>query len=159
MTRASGPAPAGSAATVAALQAALAAENAAIFGYGMAGAFMTWARQPTATAYWNDHRSARDSLTAMLRARGAQPVAAQAAYRLPFTVRTAAGAIALAVYLEDGVTTAYLGVVAVSDAATRRFGALAMQQCAVRAACWRGATVAFPGMPASTRKPRSGQSR
>ena len=41
------------------------------------------------------------------------------------TVRDAAGAVRLAAYLEDGVTRAYLGLVAVSDQRLRRFGALA----------------------------------
>ena len=139
----------GGAVTVAVLQAALAAEDAAIFGYGVAGAFLTSPRQATALSYWNEHRTARDTLAAMLQARGARPAAAAAAYRLPFTVRSAPGAITLALRLEDGVTTAYLGVVAAGDAATRRFGALAMQRGAIRAVYWRGASVPFPGLPAA----------
>jgi Domain of unknown function (DUF4439) len=134
---------------VAALQAALAAENAAIYGYGVAGAYLDGARQATATAYWNDHRSAADALAGLLRARGAQPAAADAAYRLPFAVRTAQEAAALAVFLEDGVTTGYLALVAEGDATLRRLGALAMQDCAVRATYWRGDSVPFPGLPAS----------
>src|SRR5207245_3295746 len=95
----------------------------------------------------------RHALAALLRARGAQPVAAEAAYRLPFAVHTAAAAVALAIYLEDGLATAYLGMVAVIDAATRKAAGLALQQCAVRAAAWRGASVAFPGMPAGGAQP------
>lgn len=138
-------------AAIAALQAALAAEDAAIFGYGVAGAFLTGARQATAVAYWDQHRAARDTLTAMLRADGVQPVAADAAYRLPFAVHTAAEAAALATYLEDGLATAYLSLVGAGDTATREAAALALRQCAVRAATWRGASVAFPGLPARRR--------
>ena len=58
----------------------------------------------------------------------------------------ATSATALAAYLEDGVTRAYLGLVAVSDQRLRRFGALAMQGAAQRAAFWRGSTQAFPGL-------------
>jgi len=54
--------------------------------------------------------------------------------------------MALAAYLEDGVTRAYLGLVAVSDQRLRTFGALAMQSSAERAAFWRGRTQAFPGL-------------
>ena len=54
----------------------------------------------------------------------------------------------LAAYLEDGVTRAYLGLVAVSDRRLRMFGALAMQGPAERAAFWRGSTEAFPGLDA-----------
>jgi hypothetical protein len=49
--------------------------------------------------------------------------------------------------IEDGVTRAYLGLVAVSDPALRSFGARAMQTSASRAAAWSGTTIAFPGMP------------
>ena len=54
--------------------------------------------------------------------------------------------MALAAYLEDGVTKAYLGLVAVSNQKLRAFGALAMQAAAQRAAFWRGTTEAFPGL-------------
>lgn len=143
----------GAAGAVGALQGALAAENAAIFGYGVAGAYLTGPRQATATAYWNDHRFARDTLAAMLRGRGAQPVAANDAYKLPFGVHTGTEAISLAIFLEDGVTTAYLGLVAAGDAGLRTFGAQAMQQSAIRAASWRGSGVAFPGFPAGALNP------
>jgi hypothetical protein len=144
---------AGAAAAVSALQGALAAENAAIFGYGIAGAYLTGSRQATATAYWNDHRFARDTLEAMLRRRGVQPAAASDAYKLPSAVHTAAEAVSLAIFLEDGVTTAYLGLVAAGDAGLRTFGAQAMQQPAIRAASWRGSSVAFPGFPAGALNP------
>jgi hypothetical protein len=130
---------------VAALQAALAAEDAAIYGYGVAGAHLTGARQDAAEQDWTLHNEARDALAGMISARGAAPVAAQAFYQLPFRVHNAASAAALAAYLEDGVTRAYLGLVAVSDQRLRAFGALAMQRSAGRAASWRGRTEAFPG--------------
>ena len=131
---------------VAALQAALAAENAAIFGYGVAGAHLTGSSQAAAEQDWTAHNQARDTLAAMISARGAVPAAAQAYYQLPFRVHDAASATRLAAYLEDGVTSAYLGLVAVSDQRLRRFGALAMQGAARRAAFWRGSTQAFPGL-------------
>lgn len=131
-----------------ALQAALAAEQAAIYGYGVAGAHLGGASQATAQQYWTSHRTARDTLTAMIAARGATPVAALAYYDLPFPVTGSASAEELAAHLEDGVTAAYLNLVAVGDASLRNFGALAMQAAAGRAARWRGSTIAFPGLPA-----------
>ena len=131
---------------VSALQGALAAENAAIFGYGVAGAHLPGNRQQVAERDWTVHRQARDSLTSMITARGAAPVAASAAYELPFRVSDAASAAQLAAYLEDGVTRAYLGVVAVADPQLRTYGAMAMQTAAQRAAYWRGSTQAFPGL-------------
>ena len=134
---------------VSALQAALAAENAAIFGYGVVGAHLTGSSQTAAGQDWTGHNQSRDTLTAMISALGATPVAAQAFYRLPSPVHDATSAMALAAYLEDGVTRAYLGLVAVSDQRLRRFGALAMQGSAGRAAFWRGTTQAFPGLESS----------
>jgi hypothetical protein len=131
---------------VQALQAALAAEDAAIFGYGVAGAHLSGSRQSAAEQDWTGHNKARDTLTVMISALGATPVAAQAYYRLPFAVTNAASAARLAAYLEDGVTRAYLGLVAVSGEKWRTFGALAMQSSAQRAAFWRGTTQAFPGL-------------
>jgi hypothetical protein len=132
--------------TVPALQAALAAENAAIFGYGVAGAHLTGSGLAAAEQDWTRHNEARDTLAAMIRRLGAAPAATRAFYQLPFRVHDAASAMALAAYLEDGVTKAYLGLVAVSDERVRRFGALAMQGTAQRAAFWRGSTQAFPGL-------------
>ena len=129
-----------------ALQAALAAENAAIFGYGVAGAHLAASRLAAAEQDWTGHNRARDALAGLISRLGAVPVAAQAFYQLPFAVHDAATATALAAYLEDGVTRAYLGLVAVSDQQLRRFGALAMQGAAQRAAFWRGSTQAFPGL-------------
>ncbi len=130
-----------------ALQGALAAEHAAIYGYGVAGAMLSGADQAAALTDWKLHQEARDTLEAMIVQLGATPVAASVAYGLPFAVRDAQSARRLAAVLEDGVTQAYLGLVAVTDQTLRMFGALAMQPPANRAAYWRGSTVAFPGMP------------
>jgi hypothetical protein len=130
-----------------ALQAALAAEHAAVYGYGVAGAMLSGVDRATALTDWRLHQEARDTLQAMISKRGATPVAASAAYQLPFAVDDARSARRLAAALEDGVTQAYLGLVAVTDTTLRAFGALAMLPPANRAAAWRGSTVAFPGMP------------
>ena len=132
--------------TVPALQAALAAENAAIFGYGVAGAHLSGSSLAAAEQDWTRHNEARDTLVAMIRRLGATPAATQAFYQIPFRVHDATSAMALAAYLEEGVTKAYLGLVAVSNQRLRRFGALAMQGTAQRAAFWRGSTQAFPGL-------------
>jgi Domain of unknown function (DUF4439) len=138
------------AARLSALQAALAAENAAIFGYGVAGAHLTGSSQAAARQDWTGHNEARDALAAMISRLGAAPAAAQPFYQLPFPVHDAASARALAARLEDGVTRAYLALVAVGDQQLRRSGAMAMQGAAQRAAFWRGSTEAFPGLNPST---------
>jgi hypothetical protein len=134
-------------ASVAALQGALAAEHAAVYGYGVAGAMLTGSAQADARADWTAHQVARDTLEAALAKLGATPVAASPAYTLPFAVAGTASAGRLAAALEEGVTRAYLGLVAVSDPALRAFAAKAMQAAANRALAWSGSTVAFPGMP------------
>jgi len=146
-------APRSAPATTAALQSALAAEHAAVYGYGIVGANLTGSRQAAAMTDWVAHQVARDTLEAMLRSRGAEPVPAAVAYRLPVTVRTPGQAVSLAVLLEDRVATAYLGLVALNDVSIREFGALQVRAAALRAAAWRGSTVPFPGLPASALAP------
>jgi hypothetical protein len=133
-------------AAVGALQAALAAEHAAVYGYGVAGAHLSGARQKAAAQDWRIHEASRDALAAMITALGAQPVAAAAAYRLPFRVSSGRDAVSLAAFLEDRVATAYLGVVALAETRLRMFGARAVESAALRAAGWRGRTLAFPGL-------------
>jgi hypothetical protein len=136
-----------SSASVAALQGALAAEHAAVYGYGVAGAMLAGNEQADARADWTAHQVARDTLEAMLTKLGATPVAASPAYALPFAVTSPNTAERLAATLEEGVTRAYLGLVAVSNPTLRAFGAKSMQTSANRALSWSGSTVAFPGMP------------
>jgi hypothetical protein len=135
---------------IAALQAALAAEHAATYGYGIIGSHLDGRRFTAAAADCLAHERARDSLTAMLTARGAQPRPAAAAYQLPIAVRTSEAALSLAVMLERRVAAAYLGLVAVPDRALRRFAAQNMRESAVRAARWSGKTEPFPGLPSSS---------
>jgi hypothetical protein len=145
----------GAPATIRALQAALTAEHATIYGYGIVGAYLSGSAQAAATDDWVAHQVARDRLEAMLRSLGAQPAAAAVAYQLPAPVHSAGEAVSLAVLLEDRIATAYLGLVALGNASIRDFGALQVQASALRGAAWRGGTVAFPGMtPAALAEPR-----
>jgi hypothetical protein len=137
------------AAAVTALQGALAAENAAVYGYGIVGSMLSGGEQAAATTDWKLHQEARDTLDAMISKLGATPAPANAVYGLPFPVTNANAARQLAAALEEGVTRAYLGLVAVTDPTLRAFGALAMQPPAQRAVTWRGTTTAFPGFPES----------
>ncbi|MCO6006469.1 ferritin-like domain-containing protein [Actinoallomurus purpureus] len=142
--------------TVAALQAALAAEHVAVFGYGVLGGHVSPAQRQSVTQMWNAHRARRDRLRGYVQAAGGRPVAAAAAYRLPFKVTSASGAARLAAALEDGVVAGYAVLAGVSDPAVRRYAALAMQEAAVRAVRWRGSppTEAFPGLPSSALSPK-----
>ena len=133
---------------IAALQGALAAEHAAVYGYGVVGAMLAGTAQADARTDWTAHQVARDTLAAMLTKLGATPVAASPAYKLPFAVTSAKSAEKLAATLENGVTRAYLGLVAVNNHTLRTFAAQSMQVAANRSTAWSGTTIAFPGMPA-----------
>jgi hypothetical protein len=137
---------------IAALQHALAAEQAASYGYGVVGAHLPQgsALQGIAATDWIMHQRMRDELSAMISARGALPVAAAVAYHLPLQVQSAGQAQTLAALLEDGVAQAYLGLVALPDKGLRSFGAQQVRAAALRAEAWRGSTQAFPGLPASS---------
>jgi hypothetical protein len=135
--------------TRSALQSALAAEHAAIYGYGVAGAHLTGTRQQAAQRDWAAHQLARDALEARLSSLGAQPVAAQDAYQLPFPVHGSGAAAALAGFLEDGMATAYLRLVALDDPGLRAWGARQVRASALRATSWTGRAAAFPGLPAA----------
>lgn len=139
-------------ASVSALQDALAAEEAASYGYGVVGSHLIgFPRQfSAASADCVAHEQARDSLVGMLTARGAVPRPAAVAYRLPVRVSSAAQAVSLAIILERQVEAAYLGLVAVPDLALRAFGAEQMQAAAARYTSWSGHSQAFPGLPPSS---------
>ena len=149
MTSDTGAASTGSASmaqVAAALQFALAAEHAAVYGYGVAGAQLGATARNLALQDWTQHELARDQLEAMLTSLGVKPVAARAAYQLPFPVHGTSAAISLAGYLENQVAAAYLGVVALDDPRLRAWGAGQARACALRATTWLGRTAAFPGL-------------
>lgn len=151
-----GSASTGSASTgqvAAALQSALAAEHAAVYGYGVAGAQLGTTARNLALRNWTQHQMARDRLEAMLTSLGVKPVAAQPAYRLPFPVHATGAAISLAGYLENQVASAYLGIVALDDPRLRAWGAGQAQVCALRATTWLGRTTAFPGLTSGSAAP------
>jgi uncharacterized protein DUF4439 len=140
----------------AALQEALAAEHAAVWGFGVVGAAVPSDLRPPVDLARSAHRDVRDRVTALLADRGAEPVAPLAAYALPFQVRTAADAAALADTLESGVATAWAWVLDQAvERSTRELAVGVLSDSEVRAVLWRGqagqttVTSAFPGLPPS----------
>ncbi|MEW1698662.1 DUF4439 domain-containing protein [Streptomyces sp. NPDC093249] len=129
-----------------ATRAALAAEHAAVYGYGVVGARVAPDRRAEATAAYEAHRARRDALRRAVRDLGGAPVAAEAAYALPFPVTGPAGAVRLAAVLEDRVAGVYSDLVRATAGAARREAAAALAEAAVRAVRWRGGGVTFPGL-------------
>jgi hypothetical protein len=139
----------------ASLRDALAAEHAAVWGYGVVGAALGPEGRAGVAAVQNIHRDLRDGLAVLLEERKADPVHARAAYELPFPVLSAADAAALAVVLEDGAAAAWVRVLdQAAEASTRQLAVDELAAAEVRAVSWRGAagqspvTTAFPGLPA-----------
>ena len=138
-----------------ALDAALAAEHAAVWGYGVVGTTLPEQGRPLATAAENAHRDARDRLVALLSEQGADPVGPEGAYEVPFPVLSEADAAALAVTLEDGVAAAWVRVLAAAAGpGTRELAVGALGSTELRAVDWRAragtspVTTPFPGLPA-----------
>jgi hypothetical protein len=135
------------------LQAALAAEHAAIFGYGVLGPHLTGQGRIRAVTAEQAHRDRRNALAAVLIKAQLEPVAAEPAYALPFPVEDRASAMKLAIQLEERTAAAWRAVVPAVTAADRTMAIEALTECAVMATRWRRAlapnapaTVAFPGV-------------
>ncbi len=140
----------------AALSDALAAEHAAVWGYGVVGAALDAGSQNLAAASEVAHRDVRDRVVLLLAGRDAQPVGAEGGYALPFPVLSATDAAALAVVLEDGVAAAWVRVLDQAvERTTRELAVGVLTAAETRAVSWRSAagqspaTRAFPGLPAS----------
>ncbi|MFC7932024.1 ferritin-like domain-containing protein [Streptomyces cinereoruber] len=129
-----------------ATQAALAAEHAAVYGYGVVGGRIGTERRAEATAAYEAHRARREVLRRAVRDLGGTPAAAAAAYALPFRVTDPAGAVRLAAVLEDRVAGVYSDLVRATEGPARREAAAALKEAAVRAVRWRGGDVTFPGL-------------
>jgi hypothetical protein len=133
---------------LAAMQAALAAEDATIYGYGVVGAWLPDQDRASALSALAAHQLQRDRLSAMITALGDNPVAAQPAYRLPAPVTGPASARALGARLEEGCAGAAWDLVSASAPSTslRTLAIGWLADAALRAAQW-GMTQALPGQP------------
>ncbi|MFI6566936.1 ferritin-like domain-containing protein [Streptomyces sp. NPDC050534] len=140
-----------------ALQAALAAEHAAVYGYGVVGGRIREGRRAEARSAYDAHRARRDALTRRVRDLGGTPVAAAPAYALPFPVPDSGAALRFAGELEERVAAVYSDLVRATGGEQRRSAAEALREAAVRAVRWSGESVAFPGLAerATTASPSS----
>ena len=129
-----------------ALQAALGAEHAAVYGYGVVGGKIGQARRADARAAYDAHRARRDELARSVRDLGGTPQAAAAGYALPFAVPDSAAAVRLAAELEERVAGVYSDLVRAGTGERRRSAAEALREAAVRAVRWTSESVAFPGL-------------
>jgi hypothetical protein len=133
-------------AVVAALQAVAYAENAAIYGYSVAGAKLLADQRASARGDYDVHRAQLLVVSSWLDERSTTASPAVPAYQLPYRVADAAAAAKLLADLEEAAAGSYADLVAVSSAALQRSAGLALQSAAVRELRWRGSAVAFPGL-------------
>jgi len=131
---------------------ALAAEHAAVFGYGIVAAFA----DPWADAVAEDtaaHRARRDATIEALHAASVEPPVAAPGYTVPFPVTDPDSAARLAEQIENDTAVAWRSVVERAHSESTRGAAItALTEAALRAARWRvrlGAppSLPFPGQP------------
>ena len=137
-------------AQVDALQQALAAEHAAVFVLaalgGRASALPPGPLRTALDAAYDDHVERRDQLRTMIGADGADPVAAEAAYRLPAPLDTAAQIAAEALRVQRACASTYAALVAATSDAERRWAIEALVSTAVGEAAFGGRPEALPGL-------------
>lgn len=127
-------------------QAALRAEHAAVYGYGVVGGRIDEDRKAEVRECYDAHRSRRDALRRTIHSLGGDPEPAEPAYTLPFAVPDSDAAVRLAAQLEDRLAGVYADLVRASEGARRRAAADALREAAVRSVRWKGSGVAFPGL-------------
>lgn len=133
---------------LAALQAALAGEHAAMWGYGVLGPRLPSEQASWARRSYESHRELRNRMEELIRERKANPEPARAAYELPFPVDGPAAARRLARHLEQGCAAVYADLVAAtSDPGLRVFAADRLVECTRRGLDYGADPVAFPGLP------------
>lgn len=140
---------------VAALQQALAAEHAAIYGYAAVGPALPHAQAVHAHTNEVAHRISRDALMAILTGAGAFPISSATSYPVPAQPVTATVARRHALGLETTCCQRWRYVVAVAAGiapAPLEDAVRALTASAVRATRWRAQltpaspTIAFPGI-------------
>ena len=133
------------------LVAALKAEHAAIFAYGVLGARLDQATIGFATQAEAAHRARRDALVLLLTGRKVTPPVAAPAYVLPAPVTDKASALALAIDIEQRAAAIWREALPDTTGDDRKLALDALVDCAVRAtkarrlAGVRPVTVPLPG--------------
>jgi hypothetical protein len=134
-----------------AMQATLAGEHAAVHVLGFLGGRVSTSADPELadrlTSAYVVHRTRRDDLTAMVRALEEEPVASEAAYRLPAPAKTADHLAGAAREVEQRCATGYASMVASTSGRARGWAIDALQDSAVRSLGFGARPEAFPGVP------------
>lgn len=139
---------------LAALQATLAGEHAAVHLFGFLGARASQSQLPALHARLLDafrvHRRRRDQLTVMVAALGADPVPSEVAYDLPPSAADPDGVDVpdmnnAALQVERRIARTYGQLIESTAGAERRWALVALDDSAVRQLEFRGTPEMFPG--------------
>jgi hypothetical protein len=134
-----------------AVQAALGAEHAAIWVYGLVSAFLPADLSAPVNEGITAHRARRDATERLLDSVGVLPRPAEAAYLPPSPVNNRNSAVSVLVTAEVDASIAWRAVLDRTDDPALRQSALdALTSSAVRATRWRkvvGTQPATPAMP------------
>ena len=137
--------------TIESLQATLAAEHAAIFVYGDAGAHTSQSAEPalfsTVSTLYRTHRARRDQLRLLIADLGATPVAAAAAYDVPGRLASPSAVRRQALQTEQGCAEVYAALVANTAGPDRDWAISALTEAAQARILLGGAPETFPGAP------------
>ena len=130
-----------------ALAAVLAAEQAAVYAYGVVGGQASERQAAVALRDLQRHAARRDLVAGRLSAAGRAPAPAAAGYALPFPVDSPTTAAALAVHVEQAVAATNAALVASAAPVRRLEPARWLAENALAARRWGGEPTAFPGLP------------
>ena len=134
---------------LAALQATLAGEHAAVYVYAVLGARTSESRSPALFADLDEafrlHRRRRDWLAARIVAHGGSPVPAEVSYELPAPLASVVDMTKAALQVERRLAVVYAQLVASTSGPDRRWAIDALEDCAVRQLAFRGTPEMFPG--------------
>ena len=133
----------------AALYDAVAAEHAAIYGYGMVSAHSLPTRNELVSEALAQHRDRREAALALLGERKVQVPLPAGGYQLPMVVDSPTDAAKLAVRMESDCAVAWRAVLEQAREGTdgeqdRSLGLTALTECAIMAARWRRVLSAWP---------------
>lgn len=131
------------------LQAALAAEHAAVWIYGVIGGQTSQAESPglyeLVVQAYRAHRGNRDQLVTAIARAGEEPAAAAVGYELG-DVSTESRARAVALGVEQRCSAVFAAAVAATSGPHRRFAIAALTGSALRELGFGGSPATWPGL-------------
>jgi hypothetical protein len=129
------------------LQQALAGEHAAVYGFEVLAAQAGGSLRSRLSRALDEHRAARDTLTARIAAQGAVPVSAERGYVVPGRGSTSTDDVEdAAALMEQRLGVLYARAIEDPDPQVRRVGLSGLRGATIRATTWTGTVQDLPGL-------------